>query len=228
MGLLRIGTTLGALCWASSGIAAEAGSCTDLPKSKLEVVRVYGDTTKKAVVGVGDLSEIAEKHKLLSEALEKHPLYVAPPTVTWSVSIEHRVIQQEAGFCPAPNKVTIHVGMKPRESVMVREAARIACLRKGLVRHHYEHVKAADAALGVLLPKTEATVGGALREAKGTASASEGEARAGFQAALEGVMDRVVKDLTVEVRAAEAKVDAPAALEALKACAEPKTVARNL
>lgn len=213
-----LGAVVGALCWAFSWSAAAAGSCTDLPKSRLEVLRVYGDTTKKAVLGIQEFAAIAERHKLVAAALKKHPLYIAPPTVVWSVSIEHRVIKQDGGFCPAPTKVTIHVGMNPREALMVREAAERACAREALVQHHYEHIDAADAALESGLPSTKTVVGAALAKAKATPAVTEDAAKANFESALKQAMDGVAAALTADVQGQEAGVDSPERLEALKTC----------
>lgn len=213
------------VCAHSQVFAADAGVCDDLPKSRLEVLQVYGDTSKKAVVGIRELQAVAQDNRPLAEALAKHPLYIAPPQLVWSASVDHRAIRRGEVFCPAPAKVTIHVGFKPREAVMAREAAAIPCLRNALVSHHAKHIEAADAALQTLLPLTEATVADALKTAKAVRHRSESQAKAAFERSIGDVMDRVVRSLGEEVRAVEDTIDRPEELEALKSCSRPRPAA---
>lgn len=176
------------------------------------------------MIDMNSFDQITRQKRVPPDLIKKHPLLIEPLKVIWSVDIEHSVVQRGNAYCPAPSKVVIHVGYRPRAAIMLKEAATIPCLRKSLTAHHYKHIEAADAALQTLLPDTRDAMGEALTKAKQTPAQTEEEAEAAFEAAVHRTMEWLTLSLQEKAAKLEAEIDRPEELDKIKSCgsAEPR------
>ncbi len=207
--------------------SAEAG-CTDLPNSKLQVIRVFGDTSVKVVAGAQELEKMARQQGVGTDGLKDHPVLLSPSKVVWSVKITHRFVRKGNQFCAAPEAVDILVGFGPRTAVMAREAAEIGCLKRELIAHHRKHIEAGDAALAALLPNTEGAVGRALKGAKQTPFSTMEEARQNFVSAVSTVLEEVMRGIQADVASIEKRIDGEEELRRIASCGRAQTDRRTL
>lgn len=187
---------------------ATAQECSGLPPTRFSL---YGLTAN-------DITPHAARRQDLNDAASPHPLMAMGYVIDGKIAIIHRVVAQQAGYCDAPERVMVGIGLIRRDVYIAPEASAVPCIRDALLAHEREHYRVVDAAIRAFLTEKQGALAQEI-EAWETAPARDGDSsKQQFEVAVRQVLNRVHKELTTAIAGPlRQAVDSPAALATLHA-----------
>jgi hypothetical protein len=127
-----------------------------------------------------------------------HPLIAIVDALDTRVGIVHRVIERRQGYCDAPERILLGLGVARREVFILREAALDPCVREALLTHESEHDRALGNAIHDFIQQHGPELGQRLEALKRQSARDPRSAIQAFEAGLQVVLATLMKEFKEE------------------------------
>ena len=205
--LLALGSVL--LCQE----AGAATLCTDLPPSILRVYDLKAPAVEAMVVPAAELAGRGTAGDLVS----RHTLMVTESELVAWFTIEHQLVPRDDGLvCDAPSVVRMGFGATGRRAFLARAAAANSCVREEMLNHEASHTQALNEAVKRFINQHESDFRRGMVALKATPAPNSETAISRWEIGLQAIVTESKRQLSGEIRAANAHIDEPPALTKLE------------